>query len=110
MKVHMIKMRKRGIDLPKSVVFDRYNQPKWGELTIAESNDQGLHRMCMRAHFQPDKSILNEVLLDCRILWMHENRMMVTGFETCTTHEGIANYAQSWLCMLNEPPPPPEGR
>lgn len=111
MRVHMLKMRKRGIDLPKKIVFDRFNRPKLGTLTIGESNDQGLHRMAMRAHFLSDSlPIGGDVLLDCRVLWVFESRMMFTGFETCNTHEGVANYAQSWLGMLDEPPPLPEGR
>lgn len=110
MKVHMLKMRKRGIRLSKSVVFDRYNQPKLGELTIGMSDDQGLHRQCMRALFVPENSMFNEILLDCETLWMEGARFMVTGFESCQTHEGVADVAQSWLCMLDDPPPMPEGR
>lgn len=110
MKIYMLKMRKRGIRLPKSVVFDRYNRPKFGELTVGNSDDQGLHRICIRGLFVPEGSMLNEILLDCWTVWMEGDRFMLTGIETCKTHEGVADYGQSWLCMLNEPPPPPEGR
>ncbi|MFZ6755744.1 hypothetical protein ACO0K9_00875 [Undibacterium sp. Ji50W] len=110
MKASILKMRKAGIELPKRVLFDRFNSPRPGDLVIGESSDQGLHRMCMRAHFQRDGSPVDgEYLFDCRILWMHEERMMLAGFEKFKTEQGEVCYAQSWLCLFGDVPPIPEG-
>ncbi|MFZ6767816.1 hypothetical protein ACO0LM_12100 [Undibacterium sp. Di26W] len=111
MKSHVIKIRRRGVELPKKYLFDRFNQPTPGELSVGESSDQGLHRTCMRAHFVRDGSTVGgDYLFDCRILWIHDQRMMLTGFEKVKSDDGEISYAQSWLCMFEPPPPMPEGR
>ncbi|MFZ6713007.1 hypothetical protein [Undibacterium sp. TC9W] len=111
MEIYLVKVMRLGVELKKSMWFDRYNRPPFGKLEIGDSSDQGMHRNSIRAYFIPDKQMVSsQYLLDCHILWMHQKRFMLTGFEMVQTIDGPARYAQSWLCMQEEPPPLPEGR
>lgn len=111
MKVYLVRMMRNGVELKKGMLYDRYNRPPFGKLEIGDSTDQGMHRNSIRAYFVKEGDMVsNVILLDCRVLWMNEDRFMLTGFEMVSTIDGPARYAQSWLCLLSEPPPMPEGR
>lgn len=108
MKVHLLEMRRAGIALRRKQIFDRFNHGNLGELTIAESTDQGLHRLVQLARFT--RGTYEETLFEPRLLWMNEGRFMLTGFQRRKTEDGIVEYAQSWLCLTEDAPDLPEGR
>ncbi len=105
MKLHILKMRNKGIAIPKRHLFDRFNRGAFGELSISESTDQGLHRMVKRAKFTRD--MYSEILFDVNILWMEADRFVLTGFERSSTPLGEVEYAQSWLCIAGDVPEVP---
>ena len=105
MKLHMVKMRLRGIAIPKKRLLDRFNCGNFGELAICETNDQGLHRLTRVARFTSGSSGQYEsTLFDPHILWVEGERMVITGFERVKTEEGMVDYAQSWLCIQGDVP------
>jgi hypothetical protein len=42
------------------------------------------------------------VLYEPRLLWMNEDKFVLTGFERIGTGDNAADYAQSWLCKLGD--------
>ena len=108
MKVHLLEMRRNGIALLRKQIFDRFNHGNLGELTIMESTDQGLHRLVRLARFQRDR--FEQTLFEPHMLWMNEDRFMLTGFQRTKTEQGVVEYAQSWLCIHGEVPDFPEGK
>lgn len=108
MKCHIIKMRDRGIAIPKNRLFDRYHPANVGVLSLRETTSSQLHRMSRTAEFKLGES--SNYLLDAQILWIEGSRFVLTGFEQVKTHEGVAEYAQSWLVITHGAPEGQEGR
>lgn len=104
----MLKMRDRGIAIPKGRLFDRYHPANIGLLSLRETTSSQLHRMSRTAEFK--LGMTSAYLLDAQILWIESGRFMLTGFEQVKTHEGLAEYAQSWLIIVQGAPDGQEGR
>lgn len=98
MKVHISKMRENGVPLSRSRLSDSTRQPSAGILSLRETTDQQLHRLCLTARL--DCGVYSYYLFDARILWIEGDRFTLTGFERVNTPMGHAEYAQSWLVML----------
>lgn len=93
-------MRESGVAIPKSRLFDRYNPLRIGILSLRETTDNQLHRMARTAKFEPGP--YPDYLFDAQILWIEGDRFVLTGFERVKTHNGDAEYAQSWLILTKE--------
>lgn len=104
----MLKMRERGIAIPKGRLFDRYHPANIGVLSLRDTTSSQLHRMSRTAEFV--LGAISHYLLDAQILWIEGGRFVLTGFEQVKTHEGIAEYAQSWLIITHGAPEGQEGR
>lgn len=98
MRVAITKMRENGIPLSKSRLSDSIRAPAEGELSLRETTDGQLHRMCLTAKL--DCGVYSYYLLDARILWIEGNRFSLTGFERRNTEMGVAEYAQTWLVTM----------
>lgn len=110
MTLKMLKMRVRGVEIPRRSLNDRFNQARDGSLQIKDTTDQGLHRMARVAKFERSSGV--DVLYDPVILWWSGGRFVLSGFERQKNeqHETV-DYAQSWLCFEGiEPPAPPDSR
>jgi len=105
MKLHVLKMRKNGIVIPKKHLFDRFHRGAVGELEIGESTDQGLHRMVKRAKFTRGQH--SDILFDVTMQWMSGDRFVLSGFERATSPLGEVEFAQSWLCIMGDMPEVP---
>jgi hypothetical protein len=108
MHIHLFKMRKFGVEIPKRALFDRYNLPEAGELQISEQMDIALRRTVRIAQFNKLNSLTYEpvmYLFEPHIIWMQADRFVLAGFERVKGPEGVIDYAQSWLCMTGKPPP-----
>lgn len=105
MKCHMLKMREGGVAIPKNRLFDRFNPLMLGVLSLRETTDNQLHRMCRTAKFETGP--YPAYLFDAQILWIEGDRFVLTGFERVKTHNGDAEYAQSWLILTKDVPEMP---
>jgi hypothetical protein len=96
----MVRMRKLGIVIPK---HDLPNQPELrGDLTIVDTRENSLNRVVKLARhlswLGTHETV--RVLYEPHILWMNEDRFVLTGFERVGEGNNAADYAQSWLCKL----------
>jgi hypothetical protein len=108
MRVKMVKLRMGGVTLPSRVLGDRA-APRFGDLRILDTDDQGLRRPVKLARLmEHNTQMIRETLIDPRILWCGDNRFMLTGFERIRNrHDEVVEYAQSWLCEIDTSPPDP---
>jgi hypothetical protein len=102
MKCRVIKMRKLGIVVPKRELS---NQPELrGELTIVDTREDSLNLILKLAQhvsrFGTHESV--HMLYEPHLLWMNEDRFVLTGFERAGEGANAADYAQSWLCKLGD--------
>jgi hypothetical protein len=100
MKCRVVKMRRLGVVIPK---HDLPNQPELrGELTIVDTRENSLNRILKLARHVSafgDRGT-TQVLYEPHILWMNENRFVLTGFERVGERAKAVDYAQSWLCSV----------
>lgn len=106
MAIKMLKMRIRGVEIPKRSLNDRFNQARAGTLEIKDTTDQGLHRMARIARFKHAASVAGmDVLYDPVILWWSGGRFVLAGFERLKNDQlETVDFAQSWLCFDGDPP------
>jgi hypothetical protein len=100
MKCRVVKMRRLGNVIPK---YDLPNQPELrGELTIVDTRENSLNWVVKRAQhvsrFGDHETV--HLLYEPHILWMNEDRFVLTGFERVGVGADAVDYAQSWLCKL----------
>ncbi len=101
MDVHVVKMRKAGVEIDRRVLGQAIGQR--GVLLIMDVTDQGLRRPCKVARLLQDGLVRSE-LSDVHVVWLNERRMTLTGFERGVGEAGqVADYAQSWLITFIEP-------
>lgn len=104
MMVRMVTLRKRGVEMDRRAIKETFGNR--GVLVIQDTTDQGLRRPCKVARLVQDNSIRSE-LKDVHIVWLNDGRMTLSGFEHQQNEEGqVVDYAQSWLCILDEVPAP----
>jgi hypothetical protein len=98
MKIRLVKMRRNGMALPKWAIREaiEYN----GILTIYDTRENSFNRILKIAKLVQSWGETSHMLYDPHIIWMNEGRFMLAGFERVKTEEGIADFAQSWLCTL----------
>jgi hypothetical protein len=102
MKIRMVKMRKKGVEVPKRMVFDRFAIAQVGNLVIMDATDQGLRRQVKIARLSGDDSRdVRAELIEPHVIWANDGRFMLTGFERGRNEAGeTVDYAQSWLCSV----------
>ncbi|TFW07271.1 hypothetical protein E4K72_09070 [Oxalobacteraceae bacterium OM1] len=77
--------------------------PLVGQLEVVEDKSGDLNRIVKYARFRwtYEPAMREEHLYDPVLLWMHDDRFVLTGFERVKGNSGTTDYAQSWLCALN---------
>jgi hypothetical protein len=102
MKIKMVKMRKKGVEVPKRMVFDRFAIAQVGKLVIMDATDQGLRRQVKVARLSgEDSRDVRAELIEPHVIWANDGRFMLTGFERGRNEAGEpVDYAQSWLCSV----------
>lgn len=94
-------MRSSGAVIPKRYLA---NEMALGDdLTIIETKSNDLNRTVRLARLvrKLEKSTWEEVLYDPQVLWMNEERFVLTGFERVRCDGRDVDYAQSWLCCVD---------
>ncbi|RNF30039.1 hypothetical protein NM04_14995 [Massilia aurea] len=113
MSIKMLKLRARGVEVPKRSLHDRFNIARAGSLEVLDTTSQGLHRMAKVAKFTyRDFNRAVDELYDPHLLWWNGGRFVLSGFERIKNESlEVVDFAQSWLCFHDvEPPTAPEGR
>lgn len=107
MRIYLFNMRKSGMVIPKRALFDRFNAPIYGDLTISDKMDITLRRTIKIAELVKvtDKPEYNTsiFLYEPNILWINSGRFALAGFERRSSSDGVVEFAQSWLCMTELP-------
>ena len=99
MRVRIVKMRNRGVEYPRGAL--RHVAGHRGMLVIMDVTDQGLRRQAKVARLMQGPDFRHE-LTDVSILWCHDGRFVLTGFERNVNSGGQqVDHAQSWLCSLD---------
>jgi hypothetical protein len=92
-------MRNAGVPIPK---YDLANQGEArGDLQIMDTRENSFNRVVKLARLvclRGDQEYV-QVLYEPHILWMNEDRFVLTGFERIGNGDKAVDYAQSWLCM-----------
>jgi hypothetical protein len=100
MKCRIIKMRKLGVAIARRELPNQVESR--GELTIVDTRENSLNRVLKLARnvsrFGAHETV--HVLYEPHLLWMNEDRFVLTGFERVGEGVSAADYAQSWLCKL----------
>lgn len=99
MQVKLIRMRDRGVEHDRRSLS---NLPAHrGILEVLDVTNQGLRRMTKVARLMQGDAIRHE-LVDVHLLWAHNGKFVLTGFERHADPAGKAtDSAQSWLCSLD---------
>jgi hypothetical protein len=102
MRIHMVKMRRMGVEIDRRVLKETSGNR--GLLVVRDVTDQGLRRPCKVARLLQGDTILSE-LNDVHIVWCNDGRLTLAGFERQKNEAGQpVDYAQSWLCILDNDP------
>jgi len=100
MKCRVIKIRNAGVSLDKGALKNQYEDH--GELSIVDTRENGFNRILKLAQLVGNgpgaKPV--ETLYEPHILWMNEDRFVLTGFERRKQDGKLVDYAQSWLCKI----------
>jgi hypothetical protein len=73
-------------------------------LVILDARDDGVHRVIKTARLAEmtygEKRL--GILYEPHIVWMNEGRFTLQGFERVLQEGTVVEYAQSWLCQIND--------
>lgn len=94
----MIMTRHHGVRLHKSA-WSRQTTYE-GDLTVAVTQDNRLNRMSKTAKLVRAGGWQTVELMDVDLAWINEERLVLTGFESCEQDGQVVDYAQSWLCLV----------
>lgn len=99
MECRIIQMRRQGIALPKWAIREAVEYK--GVLTIYDTRENSYNRILKIAkHVQQlGESKTIHTLYDPHIIWMNDDKFVLAGFERIQMHEGVTDFAQSWLCV-----------
>ena len=100
MKCRIVKMRKAGVALPKRDLITT-GEAK-GELSIIDAHEQSFNRIVKIAQHQCGVEGYPHMLqlYEPQLLWMNEDRFVLTGFERIAQGNQTVDYAQSWLVKV----------
>lgn len=71
-----------------------------GDLQIVDTRENNLNRIVKVAKLTTPYSI--KQLLEVHIVWMNDNKMCLSGFERVVKDGRIIDYAQSWVCLIDQ--------
>jgi hypothetical protein len=94
-------MRKAGVAVPK---YELRNQGEArGELSVVDTRENHLNRVVKLARLvcSPGDKQHVYTLYEPHLLWMNEDRFVLTGFEHLRHGDQAVDYAQSWLCIID---------
>jgi hypothetical protein len=93
-------MRQSGVMIPKEAL-QREGEAR-GDLSIMDTRENGLNRVVKLAqlHRGGEGPGAVETLYEPHLLWMNEDRFVLTGFERKNQDGQLVDYAQSWLCKI----------
>ncbi len=98
MKCRVIRMRNAGVTVPKEAL---QREPEYrGDLQVIDTRENGLNRILKLAcglHCGGAGPGTIETLYEPHLLWMNEDRFVLTGFERRKLDGKLVDYAQSWL-------------
>jgi hypothetical protein len=100
MKCRVIRMRIAGVTVPKAAL--QIQGEARGDLRIIDTGESGFNRIIKLAQLvrgMPGGESI-ETLYEPHILWMNEDRFVLTGFERQNRDGQVVDYAQSWLCKI----------
>jgi hypothetical protein len=102
MQCRVIKMRRAGVDLPKHSL--RETAPTPGVLEVIDVRDEGVSRHVKVARLTVVIGSIRrqDILYDPTLIWMSAGRLTLAGFERVKIDGQTVNYAQSWLCMIEQ--------
>jgi hypothetical protein len=90
-------MRKRGVAIPK------HDLPRQGEargdLSILDTRENSQNRILKLAQCVGSQGG-TDTLYEPHVVWMNEDRFVLTGFERVTVDGQAVDFAQSWLCKV----------
>jgi hypothetical protein len=95
-------MRNAGVTLDKGALKNQGEAR--GDLSIIDTRENGLNRIVKLAQLvrcSPGEGTI-ETLYEPHLLWMNEDRFVLTGFERLKQQGKLVDYAQSWLCKVGE--------
>lgn len=99
MQVKVVRMRDKGVEHDRRVLG--HLAAHRGMLVIMDVSDQGLRRLTKVARLMQGGDVRHE-LVDAHILWAHDGKFVLTGFERHPNADGkLTDSAQSWLCSLD---------
>lgn len=99
MQIKLIRMRERGVEHVRRALSHLVAHR--GMLEILDMSNQGLRRMTKVARLMQGDTVRHEII-DVHILWAHDGKFVLTGFERHATDDGkLTDSAQSWLCSLD---------
>lgn len=79
MRIEMVRMREKGVELPRRVLHDRYAVKHWGSLTIEDVTSPALRRVVKMARLALDTGDRVFELLDAQISWVNEQNFALKG-------------------------------
>jgi hypothetical protein len=107
MRCNLTKMRVAGVAIPKYDLREAAKYRDEGDLLILDTRENNLNRIVKRAQFTRYKGRRDvDLLFEPHVLWMSENKFVLTGFEQCLLNGKLPDFAQSWPCkVVTEPDP-----
>jgi len=100
MKAEIIELRNYGVALGPGEY--RRCMPRPGELEVCETRENSFNRIIRLARLKSESGAVLMTLYDVHILRFNDNKMGLSGFERKEVDGKQVDYAQSWLCLLNE--------
>ena len=100
MRIKMVRMREKGVELSRRELHDRYAVKHWGNLTIEDVEVPVLRRAVTMASLALDTGYRVLELLDSQISWVNEQNFALRGFEMRDVDGQLVHYAQVWLCAV----------
>lgn len=102
MQVVVIKMRNDGVAIRKSSLAEQAEHR--GYLVLNDTQQNHLYRMVKTARLFRDAECQQqmELLLESNVIWINDERLMISGFERSKRADVEVDFAQSWLCLLGD--------
>lgn len=100
MRVKMIRMREKGVELARRMLMDRYTVKHWGSLVINDVKEPTLRRIVKVARLTLDTGDRVLELIEPQLLWVTDQNFVLHGFERLAADGEYVDYAQAWLCTV----------
>lgn len=98
MRAMLLRTRLNGVPYARHELKQTYCVE--GELEIIDTRENSYNRIIKIARLTTHCSIYE--LYEVHILWLNGDKMCLSGFERVKANEKIADYAQSWICLVGD--------